>query len=97
MSIKDITGVRGPAPIDASRTRGEAHKQRGSEETSKASASDQVTLTSVGRYLATAANQPAPVNQSRVEQLRAALADGSYQADSKAIASKLLRMDLDLI
>ncbi|MGB3623395.1 MAG: flagellar biosynthesis anti-sigma factor FlgM [Ketobacter sp.] len=34
-----------------------------------------------------------PVNQSRVEALRAAIADGSYKVDAQATAAKMLESD----
>ena len=44
---------------------------------------------------ATAASQ-APVDNARVEKLRAAVLDGSYKVDAKAIASQLVGLEKKL-
>lgn len=46
--------------------------------------------------LASAAREAssAPVDQARVAQLRAAIADGSYAVDPEKIASKMVELDL---
>ncbi len=54
---------------------------------------DQVTLTDTARTLQAAeqrAAQASGVDERRVAELRAALADGSYQVDSRRVARKLV-------
>lgn len=97
MSIKDITGISSATPVDPSKGGAVAPQKRGAQQPAPAATvADQVTLTSVGQYLAGAADESAPVDQARVDRIRSELADGTYQVDVKSIAAKLLRLDHDL-
>jgi len=64
-----------------------------------AAAGDAVTLTGVsGRIrelLAEAGGDP-PIDQQRVEALRAAIAEGSYRVDSQSLAERLLQREEEL-
>lgn len=100
MNIKDVTGLSGARPIDPSRGNAQTPPKQDSKSGSAsgaASASEQLTLTSVGQALAGAADESAPVDRERVDAIRAALADGSYEIDSERLAAKLLRMDRELV
>ena len=98
MNIKDISGLGGVGPVDNSRTPADGPRKSSSGETGeRASTADQLTLTSVGQYLAAAADEPAPVDRERVDAIRNALADGSYEIDSERVAAKLLRLDRELL
>jgi negative regulator of flagellin synthesis FlgM len=59
---------------------------------------DQLKLTDSARALQEAAsqNETAPVDAKRVEQIRQALADGSYKVDAGRIADRMLAMDQQL-
>lgn len=73
------------ATAGASTSRGDASGKVG----------DQVKLTDSALALQKAArpNDGAVVNQQRVEQIRKALADGSYSVNPTRIAEKMLTMD----
>jgi negative regulator of flagellin synthesis FlgM len=96
MNIKDIGGLGGISPSDGSRSDAGSPRKREAE-VDRAPTSDQLTLTDVGRYLANSAGEPAPVDRERVDAIRKALADGSYEIDSARVAAKLLRLDRELI
>lgn len=63
-----------------------------------ASGADQLKLTDSARALQEAArqNDASPIDANRVEQVRHALADGSYKIDASRIADRLLAMDQQL-
>lgn len=56
---------------------------------------DQLKLTDSARALQEAArlNDASPIDSNRVEQVRRALADGSYKIDAGRIADRMLAMD----
>ena len=98
MNIKDISGIGGPRPVDASRGNEQAPGKTPEKPSTDATGrSDQLTLTSAGQYLAEAAGEPAPVDRDRIEAIREALANGTYEIDSSRIAGKLLKLDRDLV
>lgn len=66
-------------------------------ERGSAPASDQVTLTPAARRLLEAGQDAsAPINQARVDALRAAVSEGSYQIDAGRIAQRLLAFERQL-
>jgi len=96
MNIKDI-GSLGSSPSVGSRSEGDTpRKSDAAAAVDRASTSDQLTLTDIGRYLASSTNEP-PVDRERVDTIRQALADGSYEIDSARVAAKLLQLDRELI
>jgi negative regulator of flagellin synthesis FlgM len=98
MSIKDISSLSGVRPADPTRGRPESPSKRESSKPEEAaSGSDQLTLTSVGQLLAESASAEAPVDRAKVEALREAIANGSYEADAEKIADKMLRMERELL
>ncbi|GLQ86805.1 flagellar biosynthesis anti-sigma factor FlgM [Dyella flagellata] len=56
-------------------------------------ADDSVKLTDSARALHEASSANAPVDTQRVEQIKQALAAGTYKVDPHAIASKLVALD----
>jgi negative regulator of flagellin synthesis FlgM len=84
------------ARASARAAKGTRSQERRSAAVDRASASDQLTLTDIGRYLASSTNEP-PVDRERVDTIRQALADGSYEIDSARVAAKLLQLDRELI
>lgn len=97
MNIKDLSGISGITPVDGSRgNTGGARKNDPPEPASPASTADQLSLTAVGQYLASAAEEPAPVDRERVDAIRNALADGSYEIDSERVAARMLKLDREL-
>jgi negative regulator of flagellin synthesis FlgM len=97
MNIKDIGRLGSVSPIEGSHhDAGTPRKSDAGAAVDRAPTSDQLTLTDIGRYLASSTNEP-PVDRERVDSIRAALADGSYEIDSARVAAKLLRLDRELI
>jgi negative regulator of flagellin synthesis FlgM len=97
MNIKDI-GSPGGSTIVGSRSEADtSRKSEADAAVDSAPTSDQLTLTDIGRYLASSTGAPAPVDRERVDAIRNALADGSYEIDSARLAAKLLRFDRELI
>lgn len=97
MAIKDVTGLTPPPAVDPSKGKGEtAPRPTRPQSSPTVAGADQVTLTSVGQFLAQAAADPAPVDQPRVDALRQAIADGTFEVDSQRIATRLLLIDREL-
>ena len=98
MSIKDVTGLTGPRTVESTnRHPGGAAKHAPQEDSRTDSTSDTLSITSIGKYLAGAADDAAPVDKERVQAIRQALADGSYEIDADRVAAKLLRAERDLL
>ena len=95
MNIKDIGSLGSSASV-GSRSDGDTPRKSDTAAVDRASTSDQLTLTDIGRYLANSTNEP-PVDRERVDAIRQALAEGSYEVDSARVAAKLLRLDRELI
>jgi len=74
-----------------------ASQSAGGAATSGASASsapdDSVKLTDSARALQQASSTGSPVDTARVDQIRQALANGTYKIDANAIAGKLTSME----
>ncbi len=65
--------------------------------TSSSDSADRVTLTDVLSQVRDLEAKSASIevdNSARIAELKAAIADGSYQVDSKSIASKLMQTEL---
>ncbi|MGE0623953.1 MAG: flagellar biosynthesis anti-sigma factor FlgM [Pseudomonadales bacterium] len=92
--IDGVSGQRPPAasPSQTARTeRGEADRASAS-----GSASDQLSLTSSAQLLKELSEAVAAspeVDQGRIEAIRQAIADGSYDIDAQRIADKLLKLE----
>lgn len=100
MNIKDIKGISGVGsrqPVANDNRRPEPSDAK--PKTDATGTTDQLTLTAAGRYLANVEEhgEAAPVDKPKVEALRAALADGSYQVDARRVAAKLIRTDQELV
>jgi negative regulator of flagellin synthesis FlgM len=68
--------------------------QAAAETAPAAKPEDSVKLTESARALAAAAKDQAPaIDTKRVEQIRQALADGSYRVDAGKIADRLLSLE----
>ena len=99
MSINNITGLSGPSQRsnDVGASRGGRSADAGKSEAPVAS--DSVTLSADSTRLREMTEQLSAlpeVDEGRVEQLRQAIADGSYQPDSERIADKMLSMEAQL-
>ena len=99
MNIKDVTGLGGARPVDPSRGNSDAPQKRSSPDASEPShTSDRLSLTSVGQYLASEGSaESAPVDQQRVDAIRSALANGTYEVDAQRLAAKMLSLDRKLL
>lgn len=65
-------------------------------ESDSSSAPDSVSLSQKGQTLAKLASElsgDAEINHDKIAQVRAALANGSYQVDAQAIADSMLEQD----
>ncbi len=98
MNIKDISGLTGIPPADAARgSPTSAQKSGVKESTDRPQTAERLTLTAIGQYLASAADEPPPVDRARVNALRDALAAGAYEIDSARVAARLLAIDRELL
>ncbi len=71
-------------------------KQADNAPTTEAKATDTVKISAEAKLLSQVSDQlgaDTPVNREKVEALKAAIADGSYQVDAQSVAKKM--MDLD--
>ena len=100
IDIKNISQMppRNPSEgrgVGESRTDGETRSQAGTP----GAGGDQVTLTEAARRLSeltqTVTAQPV-VDRTRVDEIRAAIADGSYRVDPEQIAARLLQTEREL-
>ena len=71
-------------------TKANARTQKGASHAPKA---ERVEVSSAARQLA-AARAPETPDVARVERLRAAIADGSFEVDADAIAEQMLKEEL---
>ncbi len=92
--IDGVSGQRPAAPSPGQNTRSE---RAGSERASNpASGSDQLSLTSSAQLLKELGDVVAAtpeVDMSRVEAIKQAIADGSYNVDAGRIADQLLKLE----
>ena len=98
MSI-DINGVSSSkihGPPDESQVKQQQTKQPVEAEISKSSVSDTVSISdsaaSLGRVNNTLDSTPV-VDAKRVEQMKQAIADGSFKVDAERVADKLMKFE----
>ncbi len=99
MSINNITGLSGPSQRgnDVGASRGSRSADAGKSDAP--APADSVTLSEGSARLREMTEQLADmpaVDSARVDQLRQAIADGSYQPDGERIADKMLAMEAQL-
>ena len=90
-----LTAARPPDPVTASST-ARAGGERG-QPVAAVAPSDSVRLTGEAEGLQALERQlgaaPAGIDVARVNEVRAAIADGSYRVDAQQIANRMLALD----
>ncbi len=74
--------------------------QRNASDSDSATTTDTVTVTDTAariRQLEASLSSLPDVDSARVQAIRQAIADGSYQVDADRIATKLLKLEQDLL
>lgn len=86
-------GPKGPGRIDPSVAQG---VQRGSSggQVGAVEAVGSVEGAAVANPARELADEGAPINHERVQQIRAAIANGAYALEVKAIAARMIALDL---
>lgn len=79
-----------PRPASAGNADGNVS---GQAPVSQAQADDRVQLTESARAIGAARNEGAPVDAQRVERIRQAVADGTYQVDAQRVADRLIGLE----
>lgn len=97
--IDGVTGQQPPVPNQGQRV--DTEQRNSGDRTSAAAepATDQVSLTSSAQLLkelSEAVNAAPQTDPSRIQALRAAIAEGTYQIEPGRIADKLLELDQQL-
>jgi negative regulator of flagellin synthesis FlgM len=83
-----------PLPTTSAETSGSAQTSNTSSSgATSVQANDSVNLTDSARALHQASSTDSPVDTARVEQIKKALSEGTYQVDPNAIANNLLSME----
>jgi len=84
------------APTDDSKLKQSAEQQQAKPETGPSSTSDTVSLSDnavqLGKLDNSAVATPV-VDTKRVEQIKQAISDGSYEVDAKKVADKLMQFE----
>jgi len=95
----DINGLSTPkvqAPTDDSQLKQSAEKQQPNTETGQSSTADTISLSDNARQLGKLDNTSiaAPVvDAKRVEQIKQAIENGSYQVNADKVADKLMQFE----
>ncbi|QEP43282.1 flagellar biosynthesis anti-sigma factor FlgM [Ectothiorhodospiraceae bacterium BW-2] len=100
MPINQVTGFPG-TQLQRSDSSGAARVARGQEGAVQSGVvgADKVSLTDTSlrlRSLETALADVPVVNEQRVESIKQAIADGSYQIDARQIADKLVQFEREM-
>lgn len=94
--IKNLTKLPPPREPGVQRTEGARTAVPAGTAPAPREAAERVTLTEAARSLLQlrgAGADAAPVDPARVEALRAAIADGTYEIDAERIAERLIALD----
>lgn len=89
------TSIKGSIPRPGSVTRSSQGGKSGSVQATSPASS--VELSSTARHLATLANNENNINPVRVNEIRAALADGTLKIDAERIADGLIESARELL
>ena len=93
--VNKIDGVSGQRP-PAAQPSSSARPERGEDRAAAGSSSDQLSLTSSAQLLkelGEAVSASPEVDRGRIEAIRQAIADGSYEVDARRVAEKLLKLE----
>jgi len=96
IDINGISAHKIHGPPDDSQVKQHAEKQPVNTDTGKSSTADTVSLSenavSLGKLNNTAATSPV-VDTKRVEQMKQAIADGSFKVDVEQVADKMMKFE----
>ncbi|HEB56572.1 MAG TPA: flagellar biosynthesis anti-sigma factor FlgM [Gammaproteobacteria bacterium] len=96
IDINGISSPKVPSTGDDSQLKQSAEKQTGSAENTRSSTADTVSLSDNAVQLGKLDNSsiPAPVvDTQRVQQIKQAIENGTYEVDPKKIADKLMQFE----
>lgn len=96
MAIETITGkTNSPISIKTPPKTGIESEQKVAITTTNTEKSDSVAFTPATQHMqqALGSSSPAPVDINRVNAIKKALADGSYQVDGEQVAKKLIQSE----
>ena len=96
IEINNITPTKAQRSNDDTKLNQSSDQPAAQQETGKSSATDTVSLSDnavqLGKVERTVASAPV-IDAQRVEQLKQAIANGSYEVDAKAVADKLMQFE----
>ena len=96
IEINNITPTKAQRSNDDTKLNQSSDQPAAQQETGKSSATDTVSLSDnavqLGKVELTVAAAPV-IDAQRVEQLKQAIANGSYEVDAKEIADKLMQFE----
>jgi negative regulator of flagellin synthesis FlgM len=96
IEINNITPTKAQRSNDDTRLNQSSDQPAAQQETGKSSATDTVSLSDnavqLGKVELSVASAPV-IDAQRVEQLKQAIANGSYEVDAKEVADKLMQFE----
>ncbi len=96
IDINGISSSRVHAPPDESQVKQQIEQQAANTETGKSSTADTVSISDNAAQLGKLGNtvDTAPVvDMQRVEQVKQAISDGTYEVDATKVADKLMQFE----
>ncbi len=96
IEINNITSTKAQRSTDDTKLNQSSDQPAAQQETGKSSATDTVSLSDnavqLGKVEHSVATTPV-IDTQRVEQLKQAIANGSYEVDAKQVADKLMQFE----
>jgi len=96
IDISGISSAKAHAPADESHVKQQVEQQTANTETGKSSTADTVSIsdnaTQLGK-LGNAVDTTPVVDMQRVEQVKQAISDGTYEVDATKVADKLMQFE----
>jgi len=96
IEINGITNAKVPESVDDSKIRHPAEQSAGQQESGKSSTSDTVSISDNAAQLGKTDNSAVAtpvVDTQRVEQIKQAISNGSFEIDPAKIADKLMQFE----